>query len=345
MTEIKAKVVEFDLVPHKNADVLSIAMIKGSGWQCIVKTSDMIDKKLGVYIPIDAEVPVSNPIFAFLDKDKKGKPFRIRTIRLRGALSQGLLVPAPEGAILGDDFTETWGVTRWEPVIPTHLAGDMIREPGSFQKYTSIENYKNFPNVFLSGDQVRITEKLHGTNCRFGFVDDGTVAGLRFFVGTHKTARDKTGDNLYSRVARALKIEENLAEVMTKLGSAKSHFIIYGEIYGYNVQDLTYGCAKNEQQFRIFDVSVDHQYQPWEVVQEVAAGLGVAIVPVLHRGSFSLETALALRDGLTTLGAAHVREGVVVTAEPEATHLEVGRKIIKFISDEYLLRRNATDGH
>lgn len=342
MTEIKAKIVEFDLVPHENADLLSIALIRGSGWQCVVKTSDMLDKSLGLYIPIDAEVPVSNSMFSFLDKGA-GKPFRIKTIRLRGSLSQGLLLPAPEGAKLGDDLTEALGVTRWEPAIPTCLAGDMVREPGNFQKYTSIENYKNYPHIFQDGDLVRITEKIHGTNCRYGFVNDGSVSGLKYFVGTHKTARDKDGTNLYSKIGRELQIEEKLTGMMNK--NIMHHFIIYGEIYGSSVQDLNYGCAKNEQQFRIFDVCVDHQYQSWSVVQEVAVRLGVETVPLLHIGPFSLEKALALRDGRTTLGGGHVREGIVVTAEPETSHSEIGRKIIKFISDDYLLRKNATDGH
>ena len=91
MTEIQAKVVEYDLFPHPNADLLSIAMIRGKGWQCVVKTSDMIGKQLAVYIPIDGEVPTEKVEFRFLaDKAKNGR-YRIRTVRLRGSLSQGLL--------------------------------------------------------------------------------------------------------------------------------------------------------------------------------------------------------------------------------------------------------------
>lgn len=346
MTDIKAKVVEFELHPHPEADTLSIAIIKGTGWQCIVRTSDVIGKSLGVYIPIDAEVSVDVPQFSFLaSQAKSGGKFRIKTIRLRNRLSQGLLIPAPENAKLGDDLTETLRVTRWEPPITSALVGgDQVREPGNFQKYTSIENQKNFPNVFDSNDMVRVTEKLHGTNCRFGFVNDGLEAGLSYIVGTHKTARNKDGNNIYSRISRELKIEENLA-VLVQKENPKIHFIVFGEIFGYGVQDLHYGCEKNKQSFRIFDVLVDHRYQTWEKVCEVATALGVATVPLLYRGGFDPSLLIQLRDGATTLGHGHVREGVVVTAEPETTHPEIGRKIIKYISDDYLLRKGATDGH
>lgn len=345
MTDIKAKVVEFELHPHPEADTLSIAIIKGTGWQCVVRTDDVVGKSLGVYIPIDAEVSVDVPQFSFLAAQAKRGKFRIKTIRLRNRLSQGLLIPAPENTKLGDDLTETLQITRWEPpVISALVGGDQIREPGNFQKYTSIENQKNFPNVFDSNDMVRVTEKLHGTNCRFGFVNDGLESGLSYIVGTHKTARDKDGHNIYSRISRELKIEEKLSSIV-QTENPKIHLIVFGEIFGFGVQDLHYGCGKNQQSFRIFDVLLDHRYQAWEKVEEVAAALGVDTVPLLYRGAFDAERLIQLRDGATTLGQGHVREGVVVTAEPETTHPEIGRKIIKYISDDYLLRKGATDGH
>lgn len=338
----RAKIVEFTLHKHPDADILSVAVIKNTGWQCVVKTEDFHGVKYGIYILIDSEVPTTNAMFAFLDKKGNKKPFRIKTIRLRQQLSQGLLIPAPEGAILDEDWTERLGVTRWEPVIPKHLAGDMVREPGNFQKYTSIENWKNFPTVFSNGDMVRVTEKIHGTNCRFGFVDEGKADGLTYFVGTHKTARSIDGNNLYSEVSRKLRVEEKLRPLLNEL-APKQHLLVFGEIYGWSVQDLVYDCAKNQQQFRIFDVLIDHAYQPWSMVERVAALLEVQTVPLMYQGPFDLEETLKMRDGKTTLGGQHVREGVIVTSEPEMHHSEVGRKIIKFISDDYLLRKGEKD--
>lgn len=344
MTDIRAKIVEFDLHKHPDPEVnfLSIAKIRDKGWQCVVKTEDMKNAKYGIYIPIDAEVPTTHALFAFLDKKNTGKPFRIKTIRLRQALSQGLLLPAPDGAVLGDDLTDELGVVRWEPTVPKHLAGDMIREPGNFQKYTSIENWKNFPNVFSENDSVRVTEKIHGTNARFGYVDDGSIDGLSYFVGTHKTSRNKEGFNLYSEISRKIGVEEKLKFFLQQY-EVKQHFIVFGEVYGWNVQDLSYDCHKNEQRFRVFDVLIDHVYQPWLMIEKVAENLGVETVPVLHRGDFKLDQILQLKDGKTTLGGNHVREGIVVTSEPESYNTDIGRKILKFVSDDYLLRKGEKD--
>jgi RNA ligase (TIGR02306 family) len=152
MTEIKAKVVKYDLRPHPNADVLSVAMVQGTGWQCIVKTDDAKDSDLGVYIPIDAEVDATMPEFTFLAPLAKNGKCRIKTIRLRGMISQGLLLPAPKDAKLGDDLTEALKVTRWEPPVNVHFAGDQIREPGVFARYTSITNIKYALSMFQDGE-------------------------------------------------------------------------------------------------------------------------------------------------------------------------------------------------
>ena len=167
---------------------------------------------------------------------------------------------------------------------------------------------------------------------------------MTYFVGTHKTARAKDGTNLYSEVSRNLRVEEKLQPLLKEF-KPKQHLLVFGEIYGWNVQDLVYDCSKNQQHFRVFDVLIDHVYQPWSVIEKVAQALDVKTVPVLYRGPYNLGDTLRLRDGKTTLGEGHVREGVVVTSEPEEYHPEVGRKIIKFISDDYLLRKGGTDGH
>lgn len=257
------------------------------------------------------------------------------------------MLPAPEGAKLGDDLTDELGVIRWEPEVPTKLSGDLVSEPGNFQKYTSIENWKNFPIIFAEGDLVRITEKIHGTNFRFGHVSaDGRVDGEHTYcVGTHRTARAKDGKNLYSQTSVQLDLEAKIGTLVHRF-SPEQNFVIFGEIFGRGVQDLTYGLNQTTN-LRIFDVLVNHVYQPWEVVEEVAFHLGVKTVPLLYRGPYSEAIALSLRDGggTTISGGNHMREGIVVTAEPESFHPEIGRKILKFISDEYLLRSGATDGH
>jgi RNA ligase (TIGR02306 family) len=370
VTEL-ARLVSFTLHKHPNADRLSIAKIDGTDWQCVTATDQWHGATSGqaVYIAIDALLDPTRPYFDFL-KDKATKKFadgrpghRLKTVRLRGALSQGMIIPVPddEAAKLGDfphniDWTAALGIERYEPPIPAELRGDMVREPGAFARYTKIENAKNFPDLFAEGETVRVTEKIHGTNFRVGLVFDGTDGGPRYMVGTHGTARDPNGTNLYSMMARKFLPEAGFRAAIAKVGPEgacwfKEHCIVFAEIYGHKVQDLHYGCKANEQQVRVFDVLVDHQYQSWESVQYVARLLGLETAPLLHEGPFEKEKVLALRDGASTLpDTTHVREGVVVTAMPEArvddpaTGFQ-GRKILKYISDAYLERKDARDGH
>ena len=219
-----------------------------------------------------------------------------------------------------------------QTITSVQVNNSKLTESSRYDLETGTHNY--FVNGVLT----------HNSNTRLGYVDDGLIGGLTYFVGSHKTARAKDGTNIYSQMSRKLGIEEKLLPFVQRF-AVKQHLIVYGEIYGWKVQDLTYGCAKNEQQFRIFDILIDHVYQPWDIIEEISTALGVRTVPLLYRGPFLLAEAFAHRDGRTTLGEANIREGVVVTAEPETIHQDVGRKVIKFISDEYLLRKNATDGH
>jgi RNA ligase (TIGR02306 family) len=342
MTEIKAKVVEYELEKHPNADTLSIAHVKETGWQCVVRTDDFAGKTKAIYFPIDALVSPSFPEFKFLDKNGKGKPQRIKTIRLRDVLSQGLLIPADENLPVGEDFTEHFNVQRYEPPIPACMSGDNVQEPSAFTKYTNIENYKNYPDVFVEGDNVIITEKIHGTNGRWAFVNEND--NLTYMVGSHKTAKKPDGETIYAQLAVQYGVEEKLKTLVERF-QPKRNLIIFGEVFGWKIQDLNYGCKLNERQIRIFDFLLDDQYQSWDTLVEISDIIGIPTVPLLYRGPYSLSTAMSLRDGPTTLGQEHMREGAVVKADPEAWCRVVGRKIIKFVSDEYLLRKGGTDSH
>lgn len=112
-----------DVIPHPNADLLSIAII--GGWQVCIKLDEFKKGNLALYCEIDALVPTSVPEFAFLEaRTDSLKSFgeqtysRIKTIKLRKELSQGLLVPIPrqlEAPVEeGDDLTQALGVLKYE---------------------------------------------------------------------------------------------------------------------------------------------------------------------------------------------------------------------------------------
>jgi RNA ligase (TIGR02306 family) len=357
-----SKFVTFDLQKLENSDNLSIAYIDGTEWQCVTETSQWGDIRHGIYISIDALLDTTRPEFNWLKPSKtmsNGHPaHRLKTIRLRKALSQGLLIPlSTDMSPYVDPLYATWppdyfdlllGIERYEPPVPAALTGDCVKGTPGFDKYTRIENGKNFPGLFTEeAGQVRITEKIHGTNFRVGLVklEDGT---WKYCVGSHNTEKDPDGYTIYARIARRFFPIEKLMQMLLD-SETKESFIIYGEIYGSGIQDLIYGCKVDEKYVRIFDVNRDGLFRGLEYIESVASRLGIQTVPLLYRGEFSVAKIKELRDGMSTIpGANNVREGIVVTSEPE---LEVntksfkGRKILKYISDSYLERKGAKDGH
>lgn len=112
-----------DVIPHPNADKLSIAII--GGWQVCIKLDEFKKGDLALYCEIDALVPTSVPEFAFLEaRTDSLKSFgdqtysRIKTIKLRKELSQGLLTPIPQQVTDpikdGTDLTQALGVLKYE---------------------------------------------------------------------------------------------------------------------------------------------------------------------------------------------------------------------------------------
>jgi RNA ligase (TIGR02306 family) len=177
MSEARAIVVRYKLRKHNNADALSIADIEGSAWQVVVRTEDFAPEGIAIYIPVDTIVP-ETPEFEFL-RDKK---FRIKAIRLRGEYSYGLLMPNKDNLPVGEDVTDRIGIKKYEPPVPIDMAGQAVpySEVDWVCKYTDVKRYENFPDVFKEGEEVVITEKIHGSNLRVSKNQNN------LFVGGHK---------------------------------------------------------------------------------------------------------------------------------------------------------------
>lgn len=116
------------ITKHPNADTLSICTVLG--WQCIIKLDQFKENDLVGYIMIDTVVPEKDE-FEFL-RDKK---FRVRTIKLRGELSQGLVIPLPEGKWKeGDDLTDIIGVKKYEKPDNNPIRESKPKRPTTFWK-------------------------------------------------------------------------------------------------------------------------------------------------------------------------------------------------------------------
>ena len=160
--------------PHPNADRMELAYVKG--WQVCVQKGVHKDGALVLYFAVDSILPqaIEEKIFGEGAKVTLKKS-RVRTIKLRGAYSQGLIAPlnlfsykAFHDFHEGQDFTREFGVTKFEPKINK---GDVLytgngkkvkrTENPNFNKVRKPNNIKNYPEAFMA-KEVIITEKIHG---------------------------------------------------------------------------------------------------------------------------------------------------------------------------------------
>ena len=323
MSEFRVQVVRLGPIEkHPNADSLSVTRVLGD-YPVILRTGEYQPGDLAVYVPIDSVVPADEARWAFL-----GDQRRIKARRLRGIFSMGLLTPVEPGFAEGDEVREALRITKWEPPLPPLAEGEDEAGESPMPAYTDIEGLRRWPDVLQAGEEVVATEKVHGANGRFVFVDG------RLWVGSRTRLKRESPGSLWWRAAHQHSLAEKLA--------AHPGVALYGEVYGA-VQDLRYGARPNEVRLILFDALDTRtlRYLDYDDFTALAARLGLPVVPVLHRGPWG-EEVRALANGASTLpGAAHTREGFVVRPTKERWHPLLGRVVLKLIGEDYLLRKGA----
>jgi RNA ligase (TIGR02306 family) len=369
-----------DVIDHPNADRLSICKILG--YDAITAKDEngnhrFAKGELIVYVPEAAVVPEQFlKQFGYWNDEKNtgmlsGKAGdRVKAVKLRNVLSQGLVWPIEtaigeagvetnfvrnsNGDILeylceGDDVSDFFGITKYEPPIPVGMAGE-VASAHEFAFNFDVENYQNFPG-FLDNDEVEATEKLHGTCARIAFRpnvthdelfgSNGCVAISSKGLGAKGLVfknNDKNTNNLYVRTFVNMGLVEKIEQLGRELNASID---LFGEIFGQGVQDLTYGVSKPE--FRAFDIAVDGKFLPTYEKKAMFARLEVIRVPVLYSGPWDINALVTARDGKTTLGGNNIREGIVVTAIGDQTKREwMGNRLrpfLKLVSPAYLTRK------
>jgi len=381
MSDLIVRVVIIDEVrPHPNADKLEI--VKVGGWQIVSGKGNYQAGQTAVHVPPDAMVPrtladqwgvtnyLSFKASAEIDSSTPGGRGRVKAVKLRGAPSFGFLAPNDTNAEVGTNLAEALGIEKYEEPIPTDLSpGQMARNHPLFHKYTDIQNLRNYPHALNYGDPLVVTEKLHGTNSRVGWVRQGEElfdmvsfmsdkTPLEKVVGTHRTQRKLEDSGTYGLPWQLYgeALDKLLTRVMTDMSAnlPENHsfyldsLIVFGEIYGTGVQDLTYGT---EKAWRVFDIAVNGTYLPWNYVRDACIDLGLPIVPHMDPQVFTFEDLCELAEGDSVLSPGQIKEGIVVRTLYEETwgrgDLDPNpkRRIFKVISSEYLTRKGGTEFH
>ncbi len=331
---------------HPNADTLSITEVEGC--PVIFRTGDYQIGDLAVYVPIESVVPTTRPEFSFLAKKEGQTTHRIKAAKLRGIFSMGLLVPAPKGADElnsiprsepGLDLAAWMGITKYvEPEKNMTLGGRREgRQPDSgTAPIYDVESHRKYKHVYTDGEQVVVTEKIHGCNGRFVFRQQEGEEAPRLFVGSRNFFNKESDQDVWWTVAR----KHNLAEKLSK----HQDVVLYGEVYG-KVQDLKYGATDAEPVlFAAFDVydKSKGRFLDYADFKAFCASIEVPTVPVLFEGPYSLEKVQELAQGQSAL-ADQIKEGVVIKPVTNRWDYHLGRVMTKLVGEQYLLRKGGTE--
>src|ERR1039458_8048498 len=348
-----------EVLPHPNADTLGIVYI--GGYQVVVKLDDFKVGDLAIYIQPDTIVPDTEP-FKFLWADRvfvgeaPAKYRRITVRRFRKEWSEGMLMPLSVFSRFngqdhyinntlvteGDDVAELLGFTHYEEPDPAYVLGTQGRKLPLWQRILKffgykprlfgpknapgvydVEGLKNYPRALVEGEEVIVTEKIHGSNARYYF------DGKQFWVGSHKKWwKDKT--NIFWRV-----VEKN--PWIEAFCRDNPKFTLRGEVTptqtGYQ-----YGNTPEEQFFTFDAQRPDGSYLDKALLHKEANCLGIfKLVPVVYEGPYAATMLKMLAEGLTLVdGAKHLREGLVISTARERSMRGLGRVQLKLKSMAFM---------
>lgn len=378
MSKFSVDVVQISSIENiEGADSIELAVI--GEYRSVVRKGEFSVKDLVVYIPEASVLPSwllerMNLVGKLAGSEKN----RVKAIKLRGCLSQGLIYPLEKHddkhmlvwfnqqtnsfcktpVKQGENVKDLLNIVKYEPTIPASFAGDVYNAGAELTVNYDIENFKKYPNVLQVDEQVVMTEKIHGTFCGVGLLPESIANDdhyrRRFVVfskglgaqGLCFKDHENNKKNVYIRALEKLNVFDRLLEFDKQVKQTQPLFLL-GEVYGKGVQDLNYD---DELGFRVFDVVTGYRsqqrYMNWEDACILIKQLDLKTVPELYKGPFSKQTLEQYTTGKETVSgkSIHLREGVVVKPLIERYDPELGRVILKSVSADYLLRKgNATE--
>ena len=315
-----------DVQPIENADSLEVASILG--WKVVVRKGEFKKYDKCVYCEVDSIMP-EKPEFEFL----RPRKHRIKTVKLRGQLSQGIAFPLsilPEGAPTerGDDVTAVLGVTKFEPVIPACLSGEALGSfPDGVPKTDEIR-VQSEPDVLdeLRGKAYYITVKVDGSSGTFA-----NLNGQTHVCSRNLSLRDSE-KNTFWRMFRKYKVDE----IFDKVGP----MAIQGEVAGPSIQKNPLGLKDHD--FFVFNVYCPTlgRYYDFCELKDFCERFDLEMVPIDEEGvdfQYSMDELLEKARGKYPSGKR--REGIVIRPQIEMrSEALCGRLSFKAINNDYLLK-------
>ena len=332
--------------PIEGADRIELAHILG--WQCVVNKGQFREMDLAVYFEVDSFLPIA-PEFEFLrassyrKTDIMGEGFRLRTMKFRGQISQGLLLPVsafpaiPENAELGTDVTEILGVKKWEIEERITTGGTMIGTLPYDIPHTDETRVQAEPDLIqaFAGLEYYISTKMDGSSHSVGIDENG------FHVTGHNYEYKDDGNSPFYELVKSMDLQAKMEAFAT--ANTLSTFTIQGELCAPGIQKNRLKLTKPA--WYVFTIRENGKRVGLTRMLEVCEKLQLESVPIEEIGTDlpvkypTVEALLERADGNYPKGGK--KEGIVIRpTEPVYCELVSGALSMKVVSNKYLLKND-----
>lgn len=236
------------------ADALTIL-----GWTVVVSRDTYQIGDLCCYIPIDMKVDNTRECFKFL-KDPV-----IKTVKICGVYSQGIVMPVPDGYNEGDDASEYYGVTKYEKIVEDESTGKF---PKHIINVTDEPNFKSKPKWINSfkNERVYITQKMDGSSMTIIHTPDMTCVCSRKCIAPDESDMYKYATPILHRLS-------------------SYNIVIQGEFCGPKINKNRHRFT--EFKFFVFTIKLDGQYLGWPAIKQICDDLGLETVPLIEIMDFA----------------------------------------------------------
>jgi RNA ligase (TIGR02306 family) len=330
-----------EIYPHSNADRLEIARVLG--WRVIVGKGEFQVGDLCIYCEIDSKFPEEDPLFQRI-APLKGSHFRLKTIRLRGELSQGLCLPLKileeKGLSIpmeeGLDVTDLLKITKYEVFHPGEEEGEIHPFPHFIPKTNQIR-LQSFPQLMqeILGLDAYVMTKYDGTSFT-AYYRQGQFGFCRRNAELIPSGLE-TATNFYEEIVKKLELEK-------RLRSYQRDIAIQGEICGPKLAKNPLGLKQLDLfLFDIFDID-QARYLALEPFLHAAKDLDLQTVEI-QESHFkvlfkTIKEYLEFAKG-NYFNTSNPREGIVIRPlEYVFSSTLQNRLTFKVINNDYLEKYN-----
>ena len=331
MSKIASVEIISNIEKHPNPEVNSLSIATVLGWRVVVKSSDF---KLGdkvIFIEPDSVVPAI-PEFQFMEKCG----YRVRTVKFKGATSNGLLAPISlldgKGVFkVGDSVAEVLGIKHYEKPIE-FIPGDAKGKRPSWIPKTDETLLQSTPATLdlFKGREVVFTLKIDGTSGFFYVKDDV------FGCGSRELEVKDSESSIYWRMARKYHLEPKLVKASRDLAC---DLFVNCEIAGPGIQKNNYGSK--EMEMFCFNGRSHGKHWSHDKLFSFCDSICIPKVDVIYRGIFNhtLDELQEIADNLK-YPSGKLAEGFVIRPVVEALDEDYGRLSRKIISNKFKLKHN-----